>query len=74
MTQITLGILVLALVILLAACVSDPGDAKVSGNLDALRATASKLHPGCRRLQAVAGGCRRTVARRLKAIGTGPTP
>ena len=43
MTQITLVILVLVLVILLAACVSDPSDAKVSEKFDTLRAKASRL-------------------------------
>jgi hypothetical protein len=45
-TQITLGILVLVLVILLAACVSDPSDAKVSEKFDAFRAKAFRLQAG----------------------------
>ena len=46
MTQITSGILVLVLVILLAACVSDPSDAKVSEKFDAFRAKAFRLPAG----------------------------
>ena len=43
MTQITLGILVLVLVILLAAYVSDSGDAKVSETFDTFRANSFRL-------------------------------